>query len=95
MLQSEMSQDVVLPFAQPVHAAVEGALGRALRAEARARHWRPCPGRCLACQASRSVGAQVVGHRLRQPQIGHADPATTLNHYAHAMKEDDEDLSFA
>ncbi len=28
-------------------------------------------------------------------QLGHADASTTLNHYAHAMREDDEDLSFA
>ena len=27
-------------------------------------------------------------------QLGHADPTTTLRHYAHAMPEDDEDLSF-
>lgn len=27
-------------------------------------------------------------------QIGHADVSTTLNHYAHAMPEDDTDLSF-
>jgi integrase len=28
-------------------------------------------------------------------QLGHADASTTLNHYAHAMPEDDQDLSFA
>jgi hypothetical protein len=28
-------------------------------------------------------------------QLGHADASTTLNHYAHAMHDDDEDLSFA
>ena len=28
-------------------------------------------------------------------QLGQADPSTTLNHYAHAMREDDDDLSFA
>ena len=27
-------------------------------------------------------------------QLGHADPSTTLKHYAHAMPEDDTDLSF-
>lgn len=27
-------------------------------------------------------------------QLGHSDPSTTLKHYAHAMQEDDEDLSF-
>jgi len=27
-------------------------------------------------------------------QLGHADASTTLNHYAHAMREDDEDLAF-
>jgi hypothetical protein len=28
-------------------------------------------------------------------QLGHADASTTLNHYAHAMRDDDQDLSFA
>ena len=27
-------------------------------------------------------------------QLGHADPSTTLTHWAHAMREDEEDLSF-
>ena len=27
-------------------------------------------------------------------QLGHADASTTLNHYAHDMREDDQDLSF-
>jgi integrase len=27
-------------------------------------------------------------------QLGHADASTTLNHYAHAMPEDEADLSF-
>lgn len=27
-------------------------------------------------------------------QLGHSDPSTTLKHSAHAMREDDEDLSF-
>ncbi|MBC8188440.1 MAG: tyrosine-type recombinase/integrase, partial [Proteobacteria bacterium] len=27
-------------------------------------------------------------------QLGHADASTTLNHYAHAMPDDDHDLSF-
>jgi hypothetical protein len=33
--------------------------------------------------------------RWAADQLGHADASTALNHYAHAMPEDAEDLSFA
>ena len=42
----------------------------------------------LALRAGKSV-------RWVADQLGHADPALTLRVYAHALREDDQDLSFA
>ena len=42
----------------------------------------------LALQAGKSV-------RWVADQLGHSDPALTLRVYAHAMREDDRDVSFA
>ncbi len=42
----------------------------------------------LALQAGKSV-------RWVADQLGHADPALTLRVYAHAMREEEQDLSFA
>lgn len=42
----------------------------------------------MALQAGKSV-------RWVADQLGHADPALTLRVYAHAMREDEADVSFA
>ena len=56
--------------------------------------------RALALHSARhswATWAIRAGKNIRwvADQLGHADASTTLNHYAHAMREDDQDLSFA
>ena len=46
------------------------------------------PGRYRALRAGKSL-------RWVADQLGHADPAFTLRVYAHAMRDEESDLSFA
>ena len=56
---------------------------------------RPLP--MHSCRHSWATWALHAGKNIRwvSDQLGHSDASITLNHYAHAMPEDETDLSFA
>ncbi|MBW2496228.1 MAG: tyrosine-type recombinase/integrase [Deltaproteobacteria bacterium] len=72
---------------------VERVWGR-VRRRATKKGVRPLP--LHSARHSWATWALQAGKNIRwvADQLGHADASTTLNHYAHAMREDDEDLSF-
>jgi len=65
-----------------------------LRRRAQKNGVRPFP--LHSTRHSWATWALQAGKNIRwvADQLGHADASTTLNHYAHAMPEDDHDLSF-